>query len=89
MSMIGGDAFAIRDFARKLAARKAQIEETQARMSALVESVPWVGADRERFMNEWNTIHRPNLARMILDLGTVVGDAHTAADAQARASQAQ
>lgn len=88
MNMIGGDAFAIREFARRLAARAQQIEEAQRRMTAVVESVPWAGADRERFLNEWRTIHEPNIARMLLDLGTVVTDAHRAADVQDRASQA-
>lgn len=88
MNMVGGDAAAIREFARRLAARAEQIQEAQRRMTSVVESVPWAGEDRERFLAEWRTIHEPNMARMVLDLGNVVGDAHRAADAQDRVSGA-
>lgn len=86
MNMVGGDAAAIREFARRLAARVEQIQEAQRRMTVVVEGVPWAGDDRERFLREWRTVHQPNIARMVLDLGNVVGDAHRAADAQDRAS---
>lgn len=88
MSMIGGDAAAIREFARRLAARAEQIQEAQQRMTSVVEGLPWAGDDRDRFVREWRQIHQPNIARMVLDLGNVVGDAHRAADAQDRASGA-
>jgi uncharacterized protein YukE len=88
MNIVGGDAAAIREFARRLAARTEQIQEAQRRMTAVIDGVPWAGDDRERFLSEWRTVHEPNIARMVLDLGNVVGDAHRAADAQDRASGA-
>ena len=86
MSYIGGDPAAIRQFASSVIARRNQIEETSQRLTQLVESVPWVGEDRERFLDEWQAIHQPGIARLLVDLLGVSNEAGAAATRQDQAS---
>ena len=60
--------------------------EATARLTVVVESIPWVGPDRERFVAEWNGTHRPGLLGLIADLGDAARAATLAADAQESAS---
>lgn len=48
-----------------------------------------MGGGRPRtLLHDWHSVHEPNLARMALDLGSVVDEAHRAAAAQDQASGA-
>lgn len=86
MGVVGADVPALRNFVLGLNKRSKEITETTARLTALVESIPWVGPDRERFIAEWNGTHRPGLLGLIADLGDAARSATVAADAQEAAS---
>ncbi|MCB9380929.1 MAG: hypothetical protein H6513_09610 [Acidimicrobiaceae bacterium] len=86
MSVVGADVAALRNFVLGLNKRSREITETTARLTALVEGIPWVGPDRERFIAEWNGTHRPGLLGLIGDLGDAARAAALAADKQEAAS---
>jgi hypothetical protein len=88
MSMVGADVPALRAFVSAMTNRRRQIETTTNKLSALVNSLPWVGPDYERFKAEWDTVHHPNLIRLLSDMGTASSKCSKAADAQEAASNA-
>lgn len=85
-NLIGADIVALRSFGQRAMARSHEIDAMMARLQVQMESLPWVGADRERFLDEWHGHHRlmVDLAR---DLGSAAQRAISAAEAQERASQ--
>jgi hypothetical protein len=85
-NMIGADAPALRGFASNVSNRLRQIEEARGRLSALIESVPWVGDDRERFLGEWQSIHSPGLVQLVADLTGVADKASRHATEQENTS---
>ena len=87
MTYIGGDPAGIRQFASAVASRRNQIEATTHRLSRLVDSVPWAGADRERFVGEWRSVHEPNISRLLTDMIGLSQDANNAASRQEQASR--
>lgn len=87
MTYIGGDPVAIRQFARSVLARREQIDATTERLSRLVQSVPWAGDDRERFLGEWRSVHEPGVARLLLDMIDLSHEANNAAARQDQASR--
>lgn len=86
MGVVGADVPAMRNFVLGLNKRSKEITETTARLTSVVESIPWVGPDRERFVAEWNGTHRPGLIGLIGDLADAARSATRAADAQEAAS---
>lgn len=58
----------LRQFTNKLRAKQDLIDSTIAELTPLIESIDWVGADRDRFIEEWHGVHRPLLARLSADL---------------------
>jgi hypothetical protein len=88
MSMIGGDVAAIRGFVTGLRRRSQQITATTNRLTSLVDSVPWVGPDRERFVQEWQGTHRPALLDLCAGLVEAADTAARHADEQEAASAA-
>lgn len=86
--MIGVDLSALRSFAAGMGARARQISDTVARLDGVVEGLAWVGADRDRFMQEWQSHHRPAMTMLAGDLSSAGSDAHRQADRQEEASRA-
>ena len=82
MGVVGADVGAIRNFVLGLNRRSQEITATTARLTTLVESIPWVGPDREAFIAEWNGTHRPALLGLITDLGDAARQATRHADEQ-------
>lgn len=87
MGLVGADVPALRNFVLGLNKRSREITDTTARLTVLVENIPWVGPDRERFIQEWNGTHRPGLLGLIADLGDAARAATMAADKQDEASR--
>ena len=87
MAYIGGDPIAIRQFANSVLSRRDEIEATTQRLSRLVESVPWEGNDKERFVREWRSVHEPSVSRLMLDMIGLSQDANNAAARQEQASR--
>lgn len=74
MNVLGADVPALFNFARQLRDRMNKLEETRTRLTAILESVEWVGADREQFLGQWHQIHSPSLSTLVADLVGVSGD---------------
>lgn len=68
MAMVGADIAALRGFAKALVDRRSKISTTVDQLTATIEGLNWVGADRERFVREWNQVHRPGLQQILADL---------------------
>lgn len=86
MNVLGADVGAIRNFVLGLNKRSREITETTARLTAMVEQIPWVGPDREAFLHDWNHVHRPGLLCLLDDLSTAAQQASRHADEQEAAS---
>lgn len=86
MGLVGADVPAIRNFVLGLKRRESEITATTARLSALIEGLNWVGPDRERFVKEWNSGHRPALVSLCSDLLDAAKKATYHANAQEAAS---
>lgn len=89
MGVVGADVGALRNFVLGLSRRSQEITATTARLTSLVEGIPWVGPDRDRFIADWNGVHRPGLVGLIEDLVDAAKQATKAADAQEAASAQQ
>jgi uncharacterized protein YukE len=87
MSMFGADIAALRGFARALGRTQREIEETRQRLSAAVDGLPWSGADRDRFVDEWRRIHSPALMTIVTEISQASGQATFHADRQEQASR--
>jgi len=40
------------------------IDQIRGAIEALINSSPWEGQAKNRFDNDWNTIHKPNLMKL-------------------------
>jgi uncharacterized protein YukE len=87
MGIVGADVPALRSFVSALTGRAHKIEQTKKELTALVQDLPWVGRDRDAFVNDWNSIHQPNLVRLIDDMRDASRSATRHADAQEIASR--
>lgn len=87
--MVGGDVPAIRNFVTGLRRRSQQIATTTNRLSTVIESIPWVGPDREEFIREWQGTHRPALLDLCSGLNDAAVTAAHHADEQEAASAAE
>jgi hypothetical protein len=87
MSMVGADVPALRQLCSALGGRARKIEATKNQITALVRDLPWVGTDRDRYVDQWMSIHQPNLIRLIDDLLDASARASRHADAQEAASR--
>ncbi len=68
MAMVGADIAALRGFARALVDRRSKISATVDQLTVTIEALNWVGKDRDRFVQDWNQIHRPGLMQILADL---------------------
>lgn len=86
MEILGADIGAIRTFVQRLNQRSAAIAQTTSQLAAVIEGLPWVGTDRERFLTDWKVNHHPGLLQLLDDLAEAATSAGKAADAQEAAS---
>lgn len=89
MSLVGADIAAIRNFVLGLNRRSKEITNITARLTALIDDIPWAGPDRDAFIQEWHHTHRPGLLGLIDDLLDAGRQATRHADAQEAASAAK
>jgi len=87
MPMFGADIAALRGLARSLRRTERDIETSHRRLAALVESLPWVGADHDRFVDEWRRVHSPALTTIVADMSQASSRAGYHADRQEHASR--
>ena len=87
MSIAGGDAAALYQFANELRRRRARIDEASKRLGRLVEEAEWIGPDRDRFIADWNGSHLPSLMGVAQELGEAASKVNIAAQKQENASR--
>lgn len=87
MAMVGADIAALRGFAKALVDRRSKISATVDQLTSTIEGLNWVGADRERFVQDWHQLHRPGLLQILADLQDNSKKIYTFAANQEHASQ--
>jgi len=87
MAMFGADITALRGLAWSLRRKHHDIEASRQRLAVLVENLPWVGADRDRFVDEWRRVHSPALSTIVSDMSQASSQARYHADRQEQASR--
>ena len=87
MPMFGADIAALRGFAWSLRRQKQEIEATRQRLAAVVDSLPWTGADHDRFVDDWRRVHSPALMTIVTEMSQASNQAHYHANRQEQASR--
>jgi uncharacterized protein YukE len=87
MTMYGADIAALRGLAGALRRTQHDIDATHRCLAAAVESLPWAGADHDRFVDEWRRVHGPALTTVAIELSNASGSALAHADQQEHASR--
>jgi hypothetical protein len=82
----GMDVNAVRELAVHMENSSGQIEQLQAALSSALESTPWLGPDRERFLGEWRSGHVTQLMNVANSLREAAIVARKNADEQEAAS---
>jgi uncharacterized protein YukE len=88
MGKSGMEIAAIRSLARTMDDRAGEIDRLLAKASAEVNDLNWQGADRDRFVHEWEGTHAAHLRRVATGLRQAANDARRKAAEQERVSQA-
>ena len=83
----GMDIGQIRDLSRQLDRESREIRNTLAQLTSQLESAPWKGTDRERFISEWKSRHFAALQRVADGLATASRDTAAYANRQEAASR--
>ena len=85
-NITGMEIRAIRLLAKKLEAQAAEIESTASATRSKIHAVNWKGADRNRFVDQWDHQHAPRLAQIVNGLRDAAKAANQSALRQERAS---
>lgn len=84
----GMEIAAIRSLARTMESRATEIEGLLNQATAEVNSLNWHGADRERFVNQWESDHASRLRGVAAGLREAAEQARYKAAEQERVSRA-
>ncbi len=60
----GMDIQAVRDLATQLTNKAGEIDSLRQQLTGKIDGTPWVGADRERFHNDWSSRHSVALTQV-------------------------
>ena len=83
----GMDIGQVRNLSRQLERESNEIRNTLAQLTSQLESAPWKGSDRERFIGEWKSRHFAALQRVADGLATASRHAAEFANRQEAASR--
>jgi uncharacterized protein YukE len=83
----GMDIGQVRNLSRQLDRESNEIRNTLAQLSSQLESAPWKGRDRERFVGEWKSRHVAALQRVADGLASASRHAAEHANRQEAASR--
>lgn len=87
MPMFGADIAALRGLAWSLRRKKQEIEASRQRLAAIVDGLPWTGADHDRFVDEWRRVHSPALMTIVTEMSQASSQATYHANRQEQASR--
>lgn len=88
MGFLGLDILAIRYLSRQLETQASEVDSAARELAALIAGTDWFGADQAAFMNDWNSVHAPDLRTASALLREASASAIEGAQAQERASSA-
>lgn len=83
---LGMDPEAVRAMAAQMSAGAQQIRDLAAQIGSQVESAPWTGADREKFVSEWQGNHMAALTQVSEAIEQAAQVANQNADQQEQTS---
>lgn len=86
MGFLGMDVLSIQHLSRQLTKQSSEVSAAVARIESLVDQVPWIGNDRDRFAQTWGVELAPKLRRAADLLREAAGEAQRGANEQERAS---
>jgi uncharacterized protein YukE len=86
MGMHGADAPALRWFSGRARRSRNEIVTLRDRVTSVVDQLPWRGADRDRFVDDWRRIHAPAITHAAAELDGVAEQARRAAERQEAAA---
>lgn len=84
--LTGMDIAQIGDLARKMVAEAVVLELMLPPLTQKLESAPWVGPDRDAFVDEWKSVHFGPLNELIASLRDAAAKAKHHLEEQQRAS---
>lgn len=82
MALKGMDTDAVRVLVQQMNAAKSQIEDLQRTLTNQLQSVQWVGSDREQFVSDWQSQHVSALSTVANALGDAANRANQNATEQ-------
>lgn len=85
-NLSGMDIGQIRSLSRQLQVEADEVEALIANMTAHLETIPWQGNDRERFLGEWRNTHATALRRVVTSLESAARESNEYARRQEQAS---
>ena len=65
MVMTGMDIIEVRSLAQQLNNASQEIQQLAQQLTTRLQNTPWVGADRERFVSDWESQHRQGLQQVV------------------------
>lgn len=65
MVMTGMDIIEVRSLAQQLNNASQEIQQLAQQLTTRLQNTPWVGADRERFVSDWEGQHRQGLQQVV------------------------
>jgi len=83
---LGMDPEQVRAMAGQLAAGATQIRDLASSIGTQVESAPWTGADRDQFVQEWQSTHMQQLVAVADAIDVASQKALSNADQQEQTS---
>lgn len=63
MGFLGLDVVAIRRLSQQLETQSREVAAAERELTTLLANTDWFGADQAAFMNDWTSIHAPDLRR--------------------------
>lgn len=60
----GMDIAAVRQLSQQLTAKAGEIQTIMSTLTNQLQSTPWVGPDREKFLSDWQSQHVAALTRV-------------------------
>ena len=67
-NMSGMDIQAVQNLATQMKTKAGEIQQIMATLTSQLQSAPWVGADQQRFLSEWQGQHCTALRNVISGL---------------------
>lgn len=86
-NLVGADVAALRRFAAQCERHGHEIDDARRRLDATLHGVPWVGLDRQGFLDEWQRVHAVTLVAMAGELSAAARRASHHAARQEQASR--